>query len=286
MYVCMYLSTHLCKSDYAFLIDLKSLWTWFYYTSNKLSGYRESLQLLTGPSLSLGFTKPNKCMGPLGLHSMKPANRTVPFVFARQTPSGPEAIQKLDTTKAKTRSRLAESKEEADFDSQVLCSAWQPETKSSILILKQRHEHHCIFFFLNFCDLSCNIFPLADVLYCRCGFSAASRFNFTPSGLLRGIYVWWVMAGNFNAQLIMSQNKWGSSSTFHSQWQVAWVAELWICQRHAGLLETLEATTACACPKLRRNIGLFLSESESQYDLWVSCLVVTGKGKKRGTIYA
>lgn len=40
-------------------------------------------------------------MGPLGLHSVKPANSTGPFMFARQTPSGPEAIQKLDTTKAK-----------------------------------------------------------------------------------------------------------------------------------------------------------------------------------------
>ena len=40
------------------------------------------------------------------------------------------------------------------------------------------------------------------------------RFDFTSSGLLKGIYVWWVMAGNFNTQLIMRQNKWGSSSTF------------------------------------------------------------------------
>lgn len=114
----------------------------------------------------------------------------------------------------------------------------------------------CFFFFFNSCDLSCIIFPFADVLYCWCGFSAASRFNFTPSRLLRGIYVWRVMAGNFNAQLIMSQNKWGSSSTVHSRWQVTftWVAELGICQHHAGLLELLEAMAACRCSKLRHNI--------------------------------
>lgn len=60
-------------------------------------------------------------MDPLGIHSVEPA-RTGPFMFARQTPSGPEAIQKLDTTKAKKRSRLAETAEEADFDLQVLSS--------------------------------------------------------------------------------------------------------------------------------------------------------------------
>lgn len=60
-------------------------------------------------------------MGPLGLHSEEPANRTGPFMFAGQTPSGPEAIQKLDTIKAKTSSRLAlQTKEEAEFDSQAL----------------------------------------------------------------------------------------------------------------------------------------------------------------------
>lgn len=170
-------------------------------------------------------------------------------MFARQTSSGPGAIQKLDTTKAKTRSRLAETTEEADFDSQVLCPVWQPETKSSILILNQRPPISSSFFcFVFFTLVICHVLSFLLLMSFTAGVvSQQPQDLISPaSGLLRGIYGWRVMAGNFNAQLIMSQNKWGSSSTVHSQWQVTftWMAELGICQHHAGLLELPEAMAA------------------------------------------
>lgn len=212
-------------------------------------------------------------MGPLGMHFVEPANTTGPFIFARQTPSGPEAIQKLDTTKEKNRSRLAETTEAADFDSQVL---WN----QIIDINSQPMATNIIFSFFLLWSAMLNYsllmsFPASVV--------SASRFNFTPSGLPRGIYVWWVMAGNFNVQLIIRLNKWGSCSTFPSQWQVTFtgVAELWICLHCAGLLELLRAMYACRCSKLSHSIGLFLYDSTSLYDFWNSYLVPKWRKENR-----
>lgn len=66
---------------------------------------------------SLGLSKPNKCISPLGLYSVEPANKTGPFKTARKTPSGSIAIQKCDTTKGESRSCLAEMGREKQFDS-------------------------------------------------------------------------------------------------------------------------------------------------------------------------
>lgn len=191
-------------------------------------------------------------MDPLGIHSVEPA-RTGPFMFARQTPSGPEAIQKLDTTKAKKKKKQVTSGRDCRGGRLWLASALLSLTtwNQIININSQPVAAHIN---SNSRDLSCGIHPSADVLYCQCGFSAASRFNFTPSGLLRGIYVWWVKAGNFNAQLIRSLNKWGSSSTFHSWWQVTWVAELWVCQHAAGKLDLMERWLPADAP----NQGIIL----------------------------
>lgn len=131
--------------------------------------------------------------------------------------------------------------------------------------------------------MSCHIFPflMAFIVVSQQPQDLISP----PSGFSRGIFVWGVMAGNFNAQLIMSQNKWESSSTFHSRWPVTWLAELWICQHHAGLLELMKAMASCRRPKLGHNIGLFLSDSKGQSNFWGSCLVLVRQWKKRGTIY-
>lgn len=160
-------------------------------------------------------------MGPLGLCSVKPANKTGPFMFAMQTPSEPKAIQKLDTTKAKKQVTSGR-----DHRRRRLALPSLTTWNQIININSQPMAAHIICFFLKSRDLSCYIFHSADVLCCWWGFWAASRFNFTPSGLLRGIYLQWVMAENFNAQLIMSQNKWETSSTFHNLWQVTWVVDL------------------------------------------------------------
>lgn len=46
--------------------------------------YMSGLELHTAPSFSQSFTMPNNCMSPLGSHSVDPANRAEPFMFAGQ----------------------------------------------------------------------------------------------------------------------------------------------------------------------------------------------------------
>lgn len=194
-------------------------------------------------------------MSPLGLNSEEPANRTGPFMFARQTPSGPEAIQKLDAPKAKKKTgNVCQRLQRRHVDSQVLSPVWQPETKSSILILNKWPITSSFFF--NSCDL-CHVVSFLLLMAFIVVSQQPQDLISTPTGFSRGIFVWRVMAGNFNAQLIMSQNKWGSSSTCHSRWPVTWSAELWICQHHAGLLELMEAMASCRCPNLGIILGCF-----------------------------
>lgn len=170
-----------------------------------MSGHIESLWLLTAPSFSWGFLRPNNYMYVWVLWACQQGH-------SWQTPGWPEAIQKLDTTKAKTRSRLAKTR-----GGIMWLTNDQPSLTTWNQIINIHSQHLPIYF--SFCSSDpCCIF--ADVLYCLCGFSAASRFNFTSLGLLRQF----MYGDNCNTQLIIRQNKWQTSSAFHSQVTFTWLS--------------------------------------------------------------